>query len=84
MFISRKIWCLDLYIVVFVYFFLHLNDFNNKLYGFGKTIDFVFDNIKAIGKELKIFKHDDNGTLNIFQNHKTTKCIKLHIHSLQM
>jgi hypothetical protein len=38
-------------------------------WGFGKTIDVVFYNIKAFEIKLKIFKRDvDNGTFKYFPN----------------
>lgn len=37
---------------------LHLNEVNTKLQGFGKTVDIMFDIIKAFEMKLRIFKRD--------------------------
>jgi hypothetical protein len=69
---------------------LHLNDLNTKLQGFGKTIDVMFDNIKAFEIKLKMIKRDvDNDTFKYFPNlqkHMTDLEIreKPDIQSLQM
>jgi hypothetical protein len=69
---------------------LHLNDLNTKLQGFGKTIDVMFDNIKAFEIKMKIFKRDvDNGIFKYLPNlqrHMTDLEIheKPDIQSLQM
>jgi hypothetical protein len=56
-------------LMFFADFSLHLNDLNTKLQVFGKTIDVIFDNIKAFEIKLKIFKRDvDNGTFKYFPN----------------
>jgi hypothetical protein len=56
-------------LIIFTDFSLYLNDLNTKLQRFGKTIDVMFDNIKAFEIKLKFFKRDvDNGTFNYFQN----------------
>jgi hypothetical protein len=78
----------DLYL--FADFSLHLNDLNIKLQGFGKTIDVMFDNIKAFEIKLKICKcYVNNNTFKYFPNlQKHMTDLEIHekpdIQSLQM
>jgi hypothetical protein len=56
-------------LMFFTDFSLHLNYMNTKLQGFAKTIDVVFDNIKAFEIKLTVLKRDvDNGTFKYFPN----------------
>jgi hypothetical protein len=45
-------------LMFFIDLSVHLNDFNLKLQGFGKSIDVMFGYIKAFEVKIKIFTND--------------------------
>ncbi|XP_072909805.1 general transcription factor II-I repeat domain-containing protein 2A-like isoform X2 [Hemitrygon akajei] len=75
---NEKYACQELYDIVwicklmfFADFSSHLNDLSTKLQGCGKTLDVMFDNIKAFEIKLEVFKRDvENGTFKYFPNLK--------------
>ncbi|XP_062887396.1 general transcription factor II-I repeat domain-containing protein 2A-like isoform X1 [Mobula hypostoma] len=75
---SEKFACQELYDIVwicklmfFADFSSHLSDLSTKLQGCGKTLDVMFDNIKAFEIKLEVFKRDvENGTFKYFPNLK--------------
>lgn len=59
----------------------HLNDLNTKLQGSGKTLDVMFDNIKAFEIKLKVFQRDvDNCIFKYFPNLKKHNMNDLEMH----
>ena len=61
-------------LMFFTDFSSHLNDLNTNLQRSGKTLDVIFDNIKAFEIKLKDFQRDVNNdrVLNISQTLKNT------------